>query len=75
MKNGKVKRIDFGYKKYGKMADKFYNDGDYISALRFAYKQFYEHGGDADVYARLADIYESMGLNASAVNWLFRYLD
>ncbi len=75
MKNGKVKRIDFGYKKYGKMADKFYNDGDYISALRFAYKQFYEHGGDADVYARLADIYENMGLNASAVNWLFRYLD
>ena len=75
MKIKNVKKIDFGYKRYGKMADKYYNNGDYVSALRFAYKQLKEHGGDADVYNRLADIYESMGLNASALHWLFHYLD
>ena len=70
-----VRKIDFSYKRLGKMADKFYNDGKYVSALRFAYKQFRAYGGDPDVYDRLADIYENMGLHSSAIHWLYRYLD
>ena len=75
MKKQGVRKIDFSYKRYGKMADKFYNDGKYVSALRFAYKQYRVYGGDPDVYNRLADIYENMGLHSSAIHWLYRYLD
>ncbi|MBQ8294802.1 MAG: tetratricopeptide repeat protein [Clostridia bacterium] len=71
----RVKKIDFSCTKYGEMADKFYNSGDYLSALRFAYKQLQMYGGSAEIYARLADIYEGMSLNGSALKWWFRYLD
>ena len=70
-----MKRIDFSAGKLASMADKFYNEGNYLSALRFAYKQLNLYGGDEEVYARLADIYEGMGLHGTAVNWWFRLLD
>lgn len=75
MQDRKIKKIDFSSGKLASMADKFYNEGNYLSALRFAYKQLDLYGGDEEVYARLADIYEGMGLHGTAVNWWFRLLD
>lgn len=75
MKDGKVKRIDFSRKRLGSLADKFYNEGDYLSALRIAYKQLNAYGGDGDIFARLSDIYEAMNLQGTALNWWFRFLD
>ncbi|MBQ8657986.1 MAG: hypothetical protein IJ506_02525 [Clostridia bacterium] len=71
----KVQKIDFSYDRLGRMADQYYNEGKYIAALRFAYKQYDEYGGDGDVYTRLADIYENMGLHSSAVNCWYKFLD
>ncbi|MBE7085944.1 MAG: tetratricopeptide repeat protein [Clostridiales bacterium] len=75
MKDKKVMKIDFSRKRYAKLADQFYNEGKYIPALRLAYKELEEFGGDAETYARLCDIYEGMGLHGSAVRWWFRFLD
>ncbi len=75
MENKKVKRIDFSRKRIAHLADQYYNEGKYLSALRFAYKELNEFGGDADVFARLSDIYEGMGLHGSAINCWFRFLD
>lgn len=74
MKEKKTQKIDFSSKRLGDLADKFYNEGDFLSSLRFAYKQLDIYGGDGDVYVRLSDIYESMDLHGSAVNWWFRFL-
>lgn len=71
----KTKRIDFDNKRLGRQADKYYNEGKYLPALRFAYKQYELYGGDGDIYTRLADIYEGLGLHYSAINWLYRFLD
>ena len=75
MRDNKVRKIDFSRKRLASLADKYYNEGDYLSALRFAYKELDLYGGDAEVYTRLADIYEGMGLQGTAVNWWFRFLD
>ncbi len=75
MNEKKTKKIDFSRKRIARLADEYYNEGDFLSALRFAYRELREFGGDADVYARLCDIYEGMGLQGSAVNFWFRYLD
>lgn len=56
-------------------ADKYYNEGNYIAALRLAYRQYDLYGGDGDIFTRLSDIYEGMGLHASAINWWYRFLD
>lgn len=75
MEKGKVKKIDFSRQRIAHMADDYYNAGKYIPALRLAYKELTTYGGDPDVYARLSDIYESMGLQGSAINSYFRFLD
>ncbi len=74
MANG-VKKIDFSRKRIARLADKYYNEGKFLPALRLAYKELTEYGGDPDVYARFADIYEAMGLQGSAINCYFRFLD
>ena len=74
MKEGIVQKIDYSRKRLAALADNFYNEGKYLSALRFAYKELDIYGGDAEVYARLTDIYEGMGLQGTAVNWWFRFL-
>ena len=74
-KVGKVKKIDFSRKRLSSMADNFYNEGKYLSALKFAYKEASEYGMDIDVFIRLADIYEGMNLQGMALNWWFRCLD
>ena len=75
MKERKTKKIDFSHKRLGAQADKYYNEGRYLSALRLAYRQYELYGGDGDVYTRLADIYEGMGLHASANSWWYKFLD
>ncbi len=71
----KTTKIDFSRKRIAHMADEYYNRGEYISALRFAQREFIEFGGDPDVYARFCDIYEGMGLHGSAINYWFKLLD
>ncbi|MBE5751112.1 MAG: hypothetical protein E7357_01730 [Clostridiales bacterium] len=75
MKEKKTKKIDFGYERLADLADKYYNDGKLFSALKIAHKQYDLHGGDGNVYVRLADIYEGMGLHASALNYWYKFLD
>ncbi len=70
----KKTKIDYSRKNTARIADKFYNEGDYLSALRFAHRELNEYGGDGDVYVRLADIYEGMELHGMAVNWWFKFL-
>ncbi len=71
----KSKRIDLSEERLARIADKHYNEGDYTSALRFAYSQYDQFGPGDEVFARLADIYEGMGLHGSAINWWYRALD
>ena len=75
MEKGQVKKIDFSRKRIAHLADKYYNEGNFLPALRLAYKELNEYGGDADVFARLSDIYEGMALQGSAINCWFRFLD
>ncbi|MBO5737602.1 MAG: tetratricopeptide repeat protein [Clostridia bacterium] len=75
MKESKVQKIDFSRKRLSMLADKFYNEGDFLSALRIAYKQLNAYGGDGEIFARLSDIYEAMNLQGTALNWWFRFLD
>ncbi len=75
MKNGQVRQIDFSRKRLASLADKYYNEGKFLPALRLAYKELEIYGEDGDVFTRLSDIYEGMGLQGSALNWWFRFLD
>ena len=75
MKEKKTRKIDVSRERISKLADKYYNEGKYISALRLAHRELEEYGGDPDVFARLCDIYEGMGLQGSAINYWFRFLD
>ena len=75
MKDGKVRKIDFSRKRLATLADKYYNEGNYLSALRLAYREANTYGEDAEVFVRLADIYEGMSLQGSAINYWFRILD
>ncbi len=75
MKDGKTVRIDFSRARLASLADKYYNEGKYLSALRLAYKEMELYGGDGDVYARFSDIYEGMDLHLSAINYWYRFLD
>ena len=75
MREKKTRKIDNSRKRIARLADKYYNEGKYISALRLAHRELEEYGGDPDVFARLCDIYEGMGLQGSAINYWFRFLD
>ena len=75
MDKRKTAKIDYSLERLSSQADKYYNEGKYLSALRLAYRQYDLYGGDGDVFARLCDIYEGMGLHGSALNWWYRFLD
>lgn len=75
MSKSKIKKIDFSRARIAALADKYYNEGNHLAALRLAYTELEKFGGDGDVFTRLSDIYESMGLHGSAVNWWYRFLD
>ncbi len=74
MREKKTEKIQFNRKRYAQIADKYYNEGDYLAALRFAHREYREYGGDFDVYARLCDIYEAMGLQGTAINYWYKLL-
>ena len=75
MRRKNVDTIDYSRERLARLADKYYNEGKFFNALRFAYDELNTYGGNGDVYARLSDIYEGMGLHASAVNFWFRFLN
>ena len=53
-KQNHVKRIDFSRKRLGHIADKYYNEGNFVSALKFAHKEWETYGGDEEVFSRHA---------------------
>lgn len=57
------------------LAERYFEKGDYVSALRFVHKEIVECGTDVDNLIRLADIYETMGLHELALNYWYRVLD
>ena len=61
MEKGQVKKFDFSRKRIAHLADKYYNEGNYLPALRLAYKELNEYGGDADVFARLSMLFHAFG--------------
>ena len=73
--SAKVRTIDYGRRMLRSQAEKRYGEGDYLSALRYTGRETALYGADADSYARLADIYENMGLYTSALNCWYRYAD
>ena len=75
MREKKVLKIDFSRRRLRERAEKFYDEGNYLSALRFTYKEMSLYGGDGDIYTMLSDIYENMELYSSAVNCWFRFMD
>ena len=76
-KKGKVKKIDLSRKRLSMLADKYFNEGKYLLALKMAHRELDMYGDDGDgaIFTRLADIYEVMNLQGMAVNWWFRCLD
>lgn len=75
MREQKVLKIDFSRRRLRERAEKYYDEGNYLSALRFTYKEMSMYGGDGDTYTMLSDIYENMELYSSAVNCWFRFMD
>ncbi len=75
IKEKKTKKIDFSRKRLAHLADDYYNEGKFLSALRYAHREVLEYGADPDTLARLCDIYEGMGLQGTAVNYWFKFLD
>ncbi len=73
-KTDRVRKIDLSRKRMAWLADKNYNEGDFLSALKFAYRELNEYGGDGDSFARLSDIYEGMNLQGMSINWWFKFL-
>ncbi len=72
---GKTKKIDFSAKRLSAMAEKYLSEGKFVPALRFTYNEIDRYGGEQDLYIRLADIYDRMGLSSSAINWWFKIWD
>ena len=70
-----TRKIDFSRKRLAALADKYYNEGKYVSALRLAYEEYRRYQGDEDAFMRIADIYEGMGLHGSALNYWYKVLD
>ncbi len=58
-----------------RLAEKYYDAGDFVKALRFLYAELAETDDVTDVYIRIADAYEHMGLYGSAISSLFLALD
>ncbi len=69
--------IDFqnSRSRFKRMVEKYIAEGDLVNALRFLNKELELTDDVSDVYIRMADVYERMGLYGSAVNSLFFALD
>ena len=75
MKGNKVQKFDFSRERLSFLTDKFYREGKFLSALKYAYRELNAYDGDGELFARFSDIYEGMNLQGTAINWWFRYLD
>lgn len=75
MKGNKVQKFDFSRERLSFLTDKFYHEGKFLSALKYAYRELNAYDGDGELFARFSDIYEGMNLQGTAINWWFRYLD
>lgn len=71
----RVLKIDLSKRRFRARAEKYFGEGDYLSALRFAHRAVSDHGADGDLYTLISDIYENMGLFTSAINSWFKYMD
>ncbi|MBR2903926.1 MAG: hypothetical protein IKC37_04690 [Clostridia bacterium] len=72
---GRIIPFDNDKARLKRLAEKYYDAGEYVKVLRFLYKELYETDDETDVYIRIADAYERMGLYGSAISSLFRALD
>ncbi|MBR2340939.1 MAG: tetratricopeptide repeat protein [Clostridia bacterium] len=72
---GRTRKIDFSAKRLNAMAEKFYDEGNYLSALRFTFRDIEENGENFTALTRLCDVYENLGLNSTAIKYLFKLLD
>ena len=57
------------------LAEKYYDEGDYLSALRFFRREERTYGADSELYARIADVYENMGMHEQAIKEIFFALE
>ena len=62
------------------LADRYYESGNYINALRWCFKVMYDELPISaeiarELYPRIVDCYEAMGLHGSAIQWLYLWLD
>ncbi len=62
-------------KRFSRLAEQYFDKGDYLAALRFVHKEIEECGEDVDNLIRLADIYETMGLHDSAIHYWYKVID
>ncbi len=74
MSNSKTVMIDFGEKRLHTLAMQAYEKEDYISALRYVHKGTELYGETVDNVSLLCDIYETLGLYASATNYWYKFL-
>ena len=57
------------------LAEKYYDEGDYLSALRFFRREERTYGADSELYARIADVYENMGMHEQAIKEIYFALE
>ena len=67
--------FDLSEERLAQLADKKFDEGDYLAGLRFTYKIMELYGAGADEFVALADAYDDLELyDLSADSW-FRFLD
>lgn len=71
----KVMTIDFSEEGLLESAAERFEDGDFLGALEKLNLLCEWHGGNADVYAMYAEIYEELGQDALCADAWFRFLD
>lgn len=74
-KDEKIKRLDFNDEFLLESAEKRFEGGDYLGALKILNKREKMNEPSADAYALYADVYEAMGVYSLAADAWFRFLD
>ncbi len=57
------------------IAERYYDEGDYTSALRFFRREEKRYGADSELYARIADVYENLGMYEQAIKEVYLALE
>ena len=76
----KTKPIKLNVDQVFSLVDKYYQEGNYASALRWCFQVYYSEMPMPmeelrACYPRIVDCYEAMGLHATAIHWLYLWLD